>query len=140
MAYSKEQRTEIVNTICKLMVEEGMSLRSILLEPDMPDRVTFFKWIDEDENKLNQYVRAMEGRADYYADEILELSDTQNVDAYIEPETGKTIIDGTAIQRSKLQVDTRKWLMARMAPKKYGDKSTTVLEGGDKKIQIDFNE
>ena len=139
MAYSEKQRTEIVNTICK-EIEEGRSLRSVLKDKGMPDSHTFFDWIDNDQKKLLQYARAMELRSDYFADEIIEISDTQNADGYLEPETGRVVIDGQAIQRSKLMVDTRKWLMARMAPKKYGDKSTTVLEGGEKDINISFNE
>ena len=27
-----------------------------------------------------------------------------------------------SVQRSKLRVDTRKWLMSKLAPKKYGEK------------------
>lgn len=33
------------------------------------------------------------------------------------------------IQRSKLRVDTRKWLASKMAPKKYGDK--VAIGGAD---------
>ena len=138
MAYSPEERTNIVNIICDRMAE-GESLRTILLDKKMPDAKTFYKWIDEDEEKLQQYARAIELRADFYADEILEISDMQNADAYL-TEDGRTQIDGQAIQRSKLQVDTRKWLMGKLQPKKYGDKNTTVLEGGDKPIQIDFTD
>jgi hypothetical protein len=37
------------------------------------------------------------------------------------------------IARSRLRVDTRKWLMARMAPKKYGDKVTQEHVGDPEK-------
>jgi hypothetical protein len=36
-----------------------------------------------------------------------------------------------AINRSRLRVDTRKWLIARMAPKKYGDRVTNEVVGKD---------
>jgi hypothetical protein len=43
------------------------------------------------------------------------------------------IVDGkkdwAAIQKHKLQVDTRKWLLSKLAPKKYGD--TLKLAGHD---------
>jgi hypothetical protein len=38
------------------------------------------------------------------------------------PETGDGKKDWQAIQKHKLQVDTRKWLLSKLAPKKYGDK------------------
>jgi len=31
-------------------------------------------------------------------------------------------ITGDMIERAKLQVDTRKWLLSKMAPKRYGDR------------------
>jgi hypothetical protein len=30
--------------------------------------------------------------------------------------------DSGAVQKQRLQVDTRKWLLSKLAPKKYGDK------------------
>ena len=30
--------------------------------------------------------------------------------------------DWAAVQKHKLQVDTRKWLLSKLAPKKFGDK------------------
>jgi hypothetical protein len=50
------------------------------------------------------------------AQEVLELSDSEV------PETGDGKKDWQAIQKHKLQVDTRKWLLSKLAPKKYGDR------------------
>ena len=40
----------------------------------------------------------------------------------------ETVFDNEHVQRSKLRIDSRKWIMARMAPKKYGDKPTEVVQ------------
>jgi hypothetical protein len=32
--------------------------------------------------------------------------------------------DSGAVQKQRLQVDTRKWLLSKIAPRKYGDKVT----------------
>jgi hypothetical protein len=50
------------------------------------------------------------------AQEVLELSDS---DVGLLPDGKK---DWAAVQKHKLQVDTRKWLLSKLAPKKYGDK------------------
>ena len=42
-------------------------------------------------------------------------------DTYMDAD-GNVKTDNEVIQRSKLRVDTRKWLASKMAPKKYGDK------------------
>ena len=41
------------------------------------------------------------------------------------------VVNGEAIQRSRLRVDARKWLLSKLAPKKYGDKIETTLQGPD---------
>ena len=93
----------------------------------MPDSNTFYKWMNEDEQKLEQYARAREEQADYYLDEMIRVAYENNADVYVEPETGNVKIDGNVVQRSRLIVDSLKWSMARIAPKKYGDLNTTDL-------------
>ena len=138
MAYSKKEKEKILNEVFERMAE-GESLRSVLRSDNMPHANTFYEWIDDDEEKSEQYARAIELRTDYYADEILQISDAHNADVTVS-EDGSVQINGQVIQRSKLQVDTRKWLMGKLNAPKYGDKSTTVLEGGSKPIQIDFTD
>nr|WP_134952469.1 hypothetical protein [Sinorhizobium meliloti] len=54
-------------------------------------------------------------------DEILQIADSQEGDI-IKTEDGREIVNHDAIQRAKLRVDTRKWIMSKIAPKKYGDR------------------
>lgn len=79
------------------------------------------------------------------AEDIIDISDESSRD-FIETEDGRMIPNTEAIQRSKLRVDTRKWLMAKMKPKKYGDKMevdnthriiTPILGGESRKDAID---
>lgn len=69
-----------------------------------------------------KYTRAREAQADYLADEVIEISDDSGLDARIDPQSGKPVVDGEAIQRAKLRVDSRKWAASKMKPKKYGDR------------------
>ena len=59
-------------------------------------------------------------QAEHWAEEIIEIADDSKND-FVEKE-GHTALNSENINRSRLRVDTRKWLMARLAPKKYGDK------------------
>ena len=52
--------------------------------------------------------------ADVFAGEILEIADSANDNAV-------EAVDRDNIARSKLRIDTRKWLMAHFAPAQYGD-------------------
>jgi hypothetical protein len=108
----------------------GESLRAVLRGNDMPGRTTFFKWLNEDEALANQYARACAVRVEHYVEEIIEIADDKSED-WIEDEKGNKKPDASAVQRSRLQIDARKWLASKLAPKKYGDK-VDVTSGGDK--------
>lgn len=77
---------------------------------------TFNLWVNEDVELAAEYARAREDLIERMANEVLELSDA---DVGFQPDGKK---DWAAIQKHKLQVDTRKWLLSKLSPKKYGDK------------------
>lgn len=131
MAYSEEEKNEKFAMIIKDIAENGLSLRKALGGYGMPDATTFFKWITEDAEKSKQYAHACEMRAETVFEEILEIADKQGEDVVGEDEHGNHIINHNVIQRNRLQVDARKWVVARMNPKKFGDK-VDVTTGGEK--------
>lgn len=75
-----------------------------------------------------QYARAREAQADTLADEILDIADDATND-FMMTEQGLKY-DGDSVQRSRLRVDSRKWLAGKLRPKKYGDKIETEHTGG----------
>lgn len=77
---------------------------------------TFNLWLNEDAKLAAEYARAREDLIERMANEVLELSD---VDVGLQPDGKK---DWAAVQKHKLQVDTRKWLLSKLSPKKYGEK------------------
>ncbi|MGB2525683.1 hypothetical protein [Flagellimonas sp. SN16] len=123
MAYSKENKKEIVDFICN-EIAEGKSLRQVFKEnEELPDTKTFYSWIDDDEEKLQQYARATEHRQDLIFEDILNIADTPKIGIKTKTtEKGIETMEGDMIEHRRLQVDARKWMLAKMNPKKYGDK------------------
>lgn len=121
MAYDKE----IVFPMILSEIEEGNSLRSILVRDEMPSRYTFFEWLKDDKDKANQYARACEFRADIIFEDILTIADDSANDFTL-TDIGDGIqvekFNAEAVQRSRLRVDSRKWVLSKMNPKKYGDR------------------
>lgn len=76
---------------------------------------TFLGWVEVDAELADKYARARSELIERMADELLEISD-QDVDI----QDGKK--DWAAVQKHKLQIDTRKWLLSKLAPRKYGDR------------------
>lgn len=106
--------------ICELLAE-GKSLREICRADGMPVQSTVFKWLSENEAFSKQYAYARNAQAEALADEILEIADNGINDTYVD-ENGNKRTDMDVIARSRLRVDSRKWLASKMYPKKYGDK------------------
>ena len=126
MAYSKKQIQSIFSEIVK-QISEGNSLRAILRQSSMPSSRTFFKWISEDEEKVKQYARGCNERSEMIFDQILTIADATEDDVIINEE-GKPITNHNVIQRDRLRVDARKWALAKMNPKKYGDKQAIEMD------------
>lgn len=116
-----------------LRTAEGESLRAICGSTHMPSRSTVHKWLVEDRVFLDQYAIARELRADVMFDETIAIADDASND-WVDGDKGP-VFDHEHVQRSRLRIDARKWALARMVPKKYGDKVTNVVEGGDKPLQ-----
>lgn len=99
----------------------------------MPSKSAVMKWLSQRPDFADQYARAREMQADHFAEEILEISDDATNDWMLrqQGEEPFEVANHEHISRSKLRVDARKWLMSKMAPKKYGEKVTQELTGKD---------
>lgn len=115
--------------ICQSLAE-GRSLRSACLLKGMPHLSTVLRWVNDYPEFREQYARAREARADMLAEDMLRIADTPQLGVTIKDgPKGKEVTKGDMIDHRRLQVDVRKWNAARMAPKKYGDRSETTHKG-----------
>jgi hypothetical protein len=101
-------------------VECGESVISICKDIKISER-TFYAFRASSEERGKKYARAKEKQQDYYADQIIEIADNASKDIEVDSE-GRPYIDGFSVQRAKLMIDSRKWTMSKLVPKKYGDK------------------
>ena len=86
----------------------GLSLRKACLAVGCAV-TTFLDAVARDTALSEQYARARADLIERMADDILEIADHPPADA----------VEGAA---ARLRVDTRKWLLSKIAPKRYGDK------------------
>ena len=99
--------SEIAEAVCQGMAS-GKSLREVCRGLEIAES-TVREWvIDDRDGFAAQYARARELQCEAMADEIREIADTAN--------------DAVNIQAARLRVDTRKWLLSKVAPKRFGDK------------------
>ncbi len=65
-----------------------------------------------------------------WADDLDEIARDKRGDYYVD-EDGSLKPDMEHIMRSRLRIDTRKWLLGKVLPKVYGDKVITEITGKD---------
>lgn len=131
---------ELAADICS-RISRGESLNAICELPGMPAAPTVCLWVNQRPDFAEQYARAREARADFWADQVIQISDDGTNDTY-RANDGSLKVQHDHIQRSRLRVDTRKWLMARMNPKKYGEFQRTEVtgaDGGPVRIEVNVN-
>lgn len=116
---------QIAQYICDEMAK-GRSLRDICREEKAPTEGTVRGWvIDDREGFSSQYARARQLQIAALEEDLLEIADVQPGMT----ESGAT--DSGYVAHQKLKIDTRKWLMSKIAPKKYGEKLDLQHTGSD---------
>jgi hypothetical protein len=98
----------------------------------MPSVQTVFSWMRRFPKFLEQYARAKEESADALTDEMLEIADNARND-WMErhgKDDAGWVANGEHIQRSRVRIDTRKWLASKLKPKKYGERMDLTNSDG----------
>ncbi|MBU1082631.1 MAG: terminase small subunit protein [Spirochaetes bacterium] len=128
---------ELTLKICERIVQ-GDSLRTICAADDMPSCASVFLWLSKYPKFSEQYAQAKASQMESMAEDILEIADDRSNDIH-EDKDGNEKVDWEVVQRSRLKVDTRKWLMSKLAPKKWGEVKTlqhTGADGGSIKSEV----
>ena len=98
---------EMGNLICDKLTE-GMSVRKLCKMDGFPNPSTIYVWIDRFPEFAERYARARETATEDMLEDILEIADDPTIDT----------------QEKRVRIDTRKWAMGKLKPKKYGEKTT----------------
>lgn len=98
-----------IDAICEY-VSSGDSLRSWALKNGFSQR-TVLDWIEKDEVRSAHYARARDERAELVFESLDDIGD--------QAVTAESAVEVAGL---RLKADNIKWKLARMNPKKYGDK------------------
>ena len=116
---------EIAARVCKDLAG-GMTLRAVCRQPGMPKPSTVIDWaLDENHPFYGKYKHARLIGYTVMADDVIDISDDSRGD-FVEKTgpSGETtrVFDSENVARSRLRVDSRRWILAKALPKIYGDK------------------
>lgn len=119
---------DLADRICELL-GEGKALRNICGKDGIPVTRTIYKWMRVYPPFSRQYQIAKEEAADAMVEEMLEIADDARND-WME-RNGDTVPDHEHIQRSRVRIDTRKWIAAKLKPRRYADKIDHTVSGSE---------
>jgi hypothetical protein len=120
------ERMELSDAVLDGM-KNGLSCFKACEAVNLPNS-TFMLWLSQDTHLAERYACARQDLLEKMAQETLEIADM----AFIEIEEEALDAEGNKItlkkkipmdvNRARLMVDTRKWHLSKLAPKKYGDR------------------
>jgi len=103
-------------------IYRGKSLKSLVEDdPRCISYEDFLRWIKRDPQRNERFKESQEMRTEFLASEILDIAD--GVEA-IDPAASDTV------NRDRLRIDTRKWLMSAHNKKRYGASTQIEMTGG----------
>jgi hypothetical protein len=126
--YSKQVAARILTRIAN-----GESLRQMTREDDMPGHSTVYEWLLAQPDFADSYARARDEQADTLADEIVAIADEPPAEVVDDKGVART--DSGWVTWQKNRVDARKWVAAKLKPKKYGDRQI-VAGDADNPLEI----
>lgn len=116
--YCKQLALEICDTISS--TSKGIKLLC-KNNQHWPCQDTIFTWLKVYPEFSEQYARAKKCQVDVLVDELLEIADDSTQDQEINDQ-GITVFNSEKVARSRLRIDTRKWLACKLVPRVYGNK------------------
>jgi hypothetical protein len=131
----KAMNAELENRVLERIVA-GETIRAICGDDEtLPSRSAVYMHLAANADFAVRYGRAKFAATEALADEIMEIADESNAD-WKQTRAGAKP-DREVTERSKLRVETRKWLMARLSPTKYGDR-TIISDGKEAQTPEEF--
>lgn len=126
MARKNPLNTPETREIILKRLANGETLRAICRDLGIAHNVVV-DWRNQDPVFDDHYARAIATGYDAEADQIVDLS--QRPYSLVPNKSGALVIDPGEVAARRLETDTRKWVLARRAPKKYGDRVQTEISG-----------
>lgn len=119
-SYTKALGDEICT---KLSTSEYGIAKLIKENPHWPHKQTIFEWRINVPEFGDSYAKAKQNQIEVWIDQVVDIADNTSNDTYIN-ESGKEVCNSEWINRSRLRIDTRKWIAAKLAPKIYGERTS----------------
>ena len=130
MGRPSDYTQELAQRLCA-EIAQGKSLRTVCAPDGMPSIQTVYNWIHNIPGFLEQYAHAKDDSADALIEDMVDIADdgTNDFMTITKGDLTYEVENKEVTNRSRLRVDTRKWIASKLKPKKYGDKLDLTSDG-----------
>lgn len=115
---------ELADLVCERVATGTLGLAKLCeIHADLPSKFTINLWRYKYSEFSTQYAQAKLKQADLLAEEMLDIADDGSNDwmeSFGEEGEISWKLNGEHVQRSRLRIDTRKFLASKLLPKQYG--------------------
>ena len=113
---------DLAKEICDTITSSSKGTKKLCAEHShWPCQDTLFTWLKTHPEFSEQYAQAKRCQVEFLVDEILDIADDSSQD-YAINDQGIAVFNSERVARSRLRIDTRKWIACKLVPKIYGDK------------------
>lgn len=109
-------------------IESGLTLRQVAEKHEI-SAAAIIRQVQANEDFAKQYARVIELRTDADFEGLIDLVDES-------PQETQYGVDSAWVNWQRMRVDTRKWILSKRCPKKYGDKTQLTGADGESAVQL----
>lgn len=119
---------KLAKEICDKIASSSYGIKKLCkLNENWPSHETIYQWLMKYKEFADLYAQAKRNQVSVFIDEIIDIADDKTQDADVD-DNGNLIPNSEFINRSRVRIDTRKWLASKLVPRLYGDKSPAEEE------------
>lgn len=127
---------KLAQEICETIACSSLSLSKLChINEHWPARATIYLWRARNEKFREAYLDAKRFQVELLVDEILDIADDVSRDCLTRTTASGEPYDVPNhewINRSRLRIDTRKWIASKLVPRLYGEKALSDKDDNDK--------
>jgi hypothetical protein len=122
MVYTEQEKESVFEDILEEIIS-GRGIRSILLDKGMPRALSFYMWLKDRSEWQERYAYACELRQELLFEQMMDIANTPEIGTEVTYDHfGVKEVHKDMVQHRNLKVNTLKWQLAKLNPKKYGEK------------------
>ena len=132
---------DLAAEICDAIATTSKGLKKLCREnKHWPERQVIFRWLIKYTEFSDMYEKSKALQIQAMIDDVIDIADDTSSDVIIRIDKNgdeQEVCNTEYIARSRLRVDTRKWLASKLCPRLYGERKVNEVVSDDAKSLVE---